>query len=88
MTAEGDNSVLMQKVSKELLAAIQAKKVVYPKIDSAGILDWDVTKIETLVKLVKLREIHLAKEVCYSFVFVLIFVFSYDPRRKRLTEHP
>jgi acyl-CoA oxidase len=63
MTAEGDNSVLMQKVAKELLAAIQRKLVVYPKLDVSGLKQWDLKEIETLIKLVKLREIMLTREV-------------------------
>lgn len=63
ITAEGDNSVLMQKVAKELLAAVAAKKVVYPKIDASGIATWDLTKIENLVKLVQLKEQILVKDL-------------------------
>lgn len=57
MTAEGDNSVLTQKVSKELLAAVEKKKVVYPVIDYKDSQNWDLSKLENLLKLVKLREI-------------------------------
>ena len=63
MTAEGDNSVLMQKVSKELLAAVNAKKVVYPKLDTTNSTSWDVSQVETLVKLVKAKEIALVNEL-------------------------
>jgi acyl-CoA oxidase len=63
MTAEGDNSVLMQKVAKELLAAYQAKKVTYPVIDVSSATSWDIKSIDTLLKLVRLREIYLLKEL-------------------------
>ncbi|KAH6574894.1 hypothetical protein BASA62_002259 [Batrachochytrium salamandrivorans] len=63
MTAEGDNSVLMQKVSKELLAAIAAKKIVYPKIDASSSTSWDITQMEVAIKLVKLKEIALVNEL-------------------------
>nr|KAJ3410680.1 hypothetical protein HK105_002841 [Polyrhizophydium stewartii] len=66
MTAEGDNSVLMQKVSKELIAAVGAKKVVYPKIDTTGSTSWDITQLETLVKLVKVKEAALVAELAQT----------------------
>ncbi|KAJ3186680.1 hypothetical protein HDU85_007500 [Gaertneriomyces sp. JEL0708] len=59
MTAEGDNSVLTQKVSKELLAAFDTKQITYPTIDATGSTNWDLSKLQTLVKLVQLREIIL-----------------------------
>lgn len=53
MTAEGDNSVLMQKVSKELLAAVSAGKVKYAKPAKRT---YDLCKFEDLVALIKARE--------------------------------
>ncbi|KAI8827148.1 acyl-CoA dehydrogenase/oxidase [Fimicolochytrium jonesii] len=65
MTAEGDNSVLTQKTAKELLAAYDAGQVKYPTIDRTGSINWDLSHIDTLTKLVQLREIinldHLSK---------------------------
>ncbi|KAI8929110.1 acyl-CoA dehydrogenase/oxidase [Entophlyctis helioformis] len=63
MTAEGDNSVLMQKVAKELLAAVDAKQVVYPKLDTTGTTKLDITRGESLIKLVKLKENALVSEL-------------------------
>eukprot|EP00842_Homolaphlyctis_polyrhiza_P004901 jgi/Hompol1/5411/HPOL_001993-RA len=63
MTAEGDNSVLMQKVSKELLAAVETKKLVYPKIDVSNAASWDITQLDTLIKLSKAKEIALVQEL-------------------------
>jgi acyl-CoA oxidase len=60
MTAEGDNSVLMQKVSKELLAAIAEGKVKYPAVSKRS---YDVTKFEDVVALVKAREIFNVQEL-------------------------
>ncbi|KAJ3021319.1 hypothetical protein HKX48_008795 [Thoreauomyces humboldtii] len=57
MTAEGDNSVLTQKVSKELLAAYDGGKLSYPSIDRTSASTWDLTQFTTLVKMVQLREI-------------------------------
>ena len=57
MTAEGDNSVLMQKVTKELLAAIDAKRVTYAAFNQASV--GDVSKLTTLLTLVRGREIVL-----------------------------
>ncbi|KAJ3050285.1 hypothetical protein HK097_008754 [Rhizophlyctis rosea] len=59
MTAEGDNSVLMQKVTKELLAAYEKGQVTYPNIDYSSSRTWDITKSSTLINLIKVREIKL-----------------------------
>lgn len=61
MTAEGDNSVLMQKVSKELLAAYQAKKISYDAFDPSYIKN--VTQLDALVSLVRGREIILLNQL-------------------------
>ena len=54
MTAEGDNSVLMQKVAKELLGAIQAKKVTYSvKVGDKA----DLSTTEGLLKLLMIQEV-------------------------------
>ena len=61
MTAEGDNSVLMQKVSKELLAAFQSKKISYPKVDISNVSQWNIQSLDVLFKLVQLRELGLLR---------------------------
>ncbi|KAJ3028338.1 UNVERIFIED_CONTAM: hypothetical protein HDU68_001888 [Siphonaria sp. JEL0065] len=61
ITAEGDNSVLMQKVSKELLAHVQKGQVKYPNISTADIKDWDMKTLQNLIQLTKLREMALVK---------------------------
>lgn len=64
MTAEGDNSVLMQKVAKELLAAVQAKTIVLaPVKDAKNVVNWDLTSIESLFGLLSLREQMLLSEL-------------------------
>ncbi|KAG0356222.1 hypothetical protein BGZ54_000804 [Gamsiella multidivaricata] len=64
MTAEGDNSVLMQKVAKEIVTLLQKgqldlKHLPNPKDAS----NWDITSLETLYKLFQLREAGLFKEL-------------------------
>lgn len=61
MTAEGDNSVLMQKVTKELLAAYGAGKVKYAPFDASKVKD--VTQAESLIALVHGREILLLNQL-------------------------
>ena len=64
MTAEGDNSVLMQKVAKELVTLIQKgelKSDHLPNPKSAA--GWEITSLDTLYKLFQLREAGLFKEV-------------------------
>jgi acyl-CoA oxidase len=61
MTAEGDNSVLMQKVTKELLAAYSEKKITYPAFNPSSIKD--VTQLASLVGLVRGREIILLNQL-------------------------
>ena len=53
----------MQKVSKELLAAYQSKKVTYPTIDAANACSWPIKEMDTLMKLIYLREIILLNEL-------------------------
>lgn len=53
----------MQKVAKELLAAYQSKKISYPTIDIAAAASWSITEIDTLMKLIRLREILLLNEL-------------------------
>jgi len=60
MTAEGDNSVLMQKVTKELLAAIQAGHITYPQIKKR---DYNVHAAADMIELVRLREIVLINDL-------------------------
>lgn len=60
ISAEGDNAVLMQKVAKELLAAVQKGNVKYNMPIS---FNGDFTQAESLVNLIRLREMILAKEL-------------------------
>ncbi|KAJ3273979.1 hypothetical protein HDV01_003649 [Terramyces sp. JEL0728] len=53
MTAEGDNSVLMQKVAKELLADLNMGKISYPDIEQK---QYDPTCFASLGELMKLKE--------------------------------
>ncbi|KAF9350599.1 hypothetical protein BGX26_011261 [Mortierella sp. AD094] len=64
MTAEGDNTVLMQKVTKELLAMIQSGEMDISYLpDRRDAPSWDITSIDTLYKLFQLREIELSQEL-------------------------
>lgn len=75
MTAEGDNSVLMQKVAKELLAGVQAGKIKLPVVSDAGsAASWDLNKPETHLKLFRLREQLLLKTVGAFCVTILGFM--------------
>jgi acyl-CoA oxidase len=56
ITAEGDNSVLMQKVAKELLAAFEEGHVTYPSFEKKLT---DLKSIEALVYLMKAKEFYL-----------------------------
>lgn len=58
MTAEGDNSVLMQKVAKEYLAALQAGHKTLASPSPKG-HQWDLTNPEHLLDLLKQRESRL-----------------------------
>ena len=56
MTAEGDNSVLMQKVSKELLAAVQNGSASLPSVaDAANANSWDLSQLSSVTKMMHLR---------------------------------
>lgn len=59
ITAEGDNSVLMQKVSKELLSGYQNGTIHPPKVDKKLTLSLD--NLEDLYSLFSRREIALVK---------------------------
>jgi len=67
ITAEGDNSVLMQKVTKELLTDIQMQKVSLPELTQCPKREIpaleDVTKFETVLNLLKWREINRIKDL-------------------------
>jgi len=67
ITAEGDNSVLMQKVTKELLTDLQTQKTKLPKLTQCPKRDIpnleDVTKIDTILNLLKWREISKIQEL-------------------------
>ncbi|KAG0004584.1 hypothetical protein BGZ65_000082 [Modicella reniformis] len=64
MTAEGDNSVLMQKVAKEIMTLLQRGQIngnhlPNPKDGPS----WDITCLDSLFKLFQLREARLFKEL-------------------------
>jgi len=64
MTAEGDNSVLMQKVSKELLTGVQSGSVKLPVVpDANNVQLWDISNLDNQLKLFRLREQLLVKEL-------------------------
>ncbi|CAG8579617.1 6606_t:CDS:10 [Ambispora gerdemannii] len=64
MTAEGDNSVLMQKVAKELLADVQRGIVQLPSVpEPEKAQSWDISVLDNLVNLFRLRERILFKEL-------------------------
>ena len=62
ITAEGDDSVLMQKVSKELLALVE-KKIRYTPVDVKDASAWDPTTVESLIKFARAREQLLLRDV-------------------------
>jgi acyl-CoA oxidase len=77
ISAEGDNVVLMQKVAKELLGAVQGGKHVLEGDDTRKA--WNVGRLEDCVELVgKVREKILVKQVTCSFL-------SFEPSGKVLT---
>lgn len=61
ITAEGDNSVLMQKVSKELLAALGAKRVVFKAVPRGAFKSADDDA--SLQALIHIREQGMAAEL-------------------------
>lgn len=61
ITAEGDNSVLMQKVSKELLAALAAKRVVFKPVKRDAFKSAD--DLASLQTLLHIREQTMAAEL-------------------------
>ncbi|KAI9359575.1 hypothetical protein DFJ73DRAFT_816848 [Zopfochytrium polystomum] len=63
MTAEGDNSVLMQKVAKEQMAAVAKGAVTYPSVDTSSIATWNLSTLDALVKLARVREIALLQHL-------------------------
>ncbi|KAF9291421.1 hypothetical protein BGZ68_004069 [Mortierella alpina] len=64
MTAEGDNSVLMQKVAKELVALIQKGQLNFKHLPNPKeAQSWDITSLDSLYKLFQLREAGLFKEL-------------------------
>lgn len=56
ITAEGDNSVLMQKVAKELLADVQAGRYQPVKIDESSASSLEYGSLDTFLKLFAVRE--------------------------------
>ena len=56
ITAEGDNSVLMQKVAKELLADVQAGKYKPVQVDRSSVSSLEYGTLDTFLKLFALRE--------------------------------
>lgn len=67
ITAEGDNSILMQKVTKELMGSVEKKEYVYPEMTQCPIREIPnkekVSDVETLLNLLKWRELCLIKEL-------------------------
>ncbi|KAG0331150.1 hypothetical protein BG004_001798 [Podila humilis] len=64
MTAEGDNSVLMQKVAKELVTLIQQGKVDGKHLPNPKTANtWNITSLDSLFKLFQLREAGLFQEL-------------------------
>lgn len=67
ITAEGDNSILMQKVAKELMGSIEKKEYKLPELTQCPIRELPhkekICEIETLLNLLKWREICLIKEL-------------------------
>lgn len=65
MTAEGDNSVLMQKVSKELLAAVTSGEYRLPKVQGHPGSDkgMDLTDLSTLNHLLQAQHVGTTKEL-------------------------
>jgi len=59
ITAEGDNSVLMQKVAKEMLTSLQNGVSSFHNVDQSGILEWSLTDLAVLLNLFKIREDNL-----------------------------
>lgn len=66
MVAEGDNSVLMQKVAKELMTSVQMGEYSFGEItrnkEQLGLLE-DVSNIDTLLELLRLREMETVNEL-------------------------
>lgn len=66
ITAEGDNCVLMQKVAKELMTSVQLGDYTTPKptksIEEIFKLD-DISDVNVLADLTKIREAHLINEL-------------------------
>jgi len=63
ITAEGDNSVLMQKVAKELLSAVQNGQVTLTAVTKFDASAWQLQSLDDLQKLLQLREVHLLTEL-------------------------
>jgi acyl-CoA oxidase len=63
MTAEGDNAVLMQKVAKELLSAVQSGKVKLAAVTDAQATETNLNDLSVLFKLFQIRETVLIKEL-------------------------
>lgn len=63
MTAEGDNCVLMQKVAKELLAAIDNGTYSLPRVDKSMLNSNDFKNLKVLSNLFKAREVKLCQDL-------------------------
>ena len=76
MTAEGDNSVLMQKVAKEHLGMFKPHAGVSRKTN------WDLTSVEELGTLFKLRENEqydfLRNKIGKAMVFTKVIEQTYE----------
>jgi len=67
ITAEGDNSILMQKVAKELMGSVEKKEYKLPELTQCPMRELPnkekISDVETLLNLIKWREISLIKEL-------------------------
>jgi len=66
MTAEGDNSVLMQKVSKEILAALQNGGILFPRGDASKLSKLNTESIDDVANLLMVRENQLYEQLSAS----------------------
>ena len=66
MVAEGDNSVLMQKVAKELMTSVQMGEYSFGEtkkpLAEMGVLE-DISDIDNLLDLIRIREFEVASEL-------------------------
>lgn len=67
ITAEGDNSILMQKVAKELMGSVEKKEYKLPELTQCPMRELPnkekVSDVESLVNLIRWREISLIRDL-------------------------